>query len=136
MRLSVFIKFVCFVAFAHQTLSQVTPITVTTNSGDVRGERTPFVHSDYPEVDTTVDIFKGIPYAKPPVGDLRFAKPEPLDPWQGEYDATYHRPICWQIVENNITTSAQSEDCLHLNIYSPDVHIEVSSFLSLKGGGH
>lgn len=123
-------------ALAHYTASQVTPITVTTNSGNVRGERTPFSHLDYPVVDTVVDIFRGIPYAKPPVGDLRFAKPEPVDSWQDEYDATYHRPMCWQIVETNFTAGPQSEDCLHLNIYSPDVEGSgYPVFIDIHGGG-
>ncbi|XP_071824949.1 acetylcholinesterase-like [Apostichopus japonicus] len=89
--------------------------------GDIMGERTPFAYQDQVvSVDTTVDIFRGIPYAKPPVGDLRFAKPQPMEPWLETYDATFFRPICWQIVENNITEE-QSEDCLHLNVFSPDV---------------
>ncbi|PIK55598.1 para-nitrobenzyl esterase [Apostichopus japonicus] len=104
--------------------------------GDVMGERTPYQYSDSKvTVDTTVDIFRGIPYAKPPVGDLRFAKPEPMDPWTEVYNATYFRPICWQIVIDN-RTDGQSEDCLHLNIFSPNVQGSgYPVFVRIHGGG-
>ncbi|PIK55599.1 putative acetylcholinesterase [Apostichopus japonicus] len=104
--------------------------------GDVMGERTPYQYSDSKvTVNTTVDIFRGIPYAKPPVGDLRFAKPEPMDPWTEVYNATYFRPICWQIVIDN-STDGQSEDCLHLNIYSPNVQGSgYPVFVRIHGGG-
>ncbi|KAF5306931.1 hypothetical protein FQA39_LY00161 [Lamprigera yunnana] len=57
--------------------------------------------------------FRKIPYAKAPVGELRFKLPVPTDSWTGMYDATADGPACPQpIIQPN------SEDCLFLNVYS------------------
>src|SRR4051794_11180242 len=68
--------------------------------------------------------FKGIPYAKPPVGELRWRWPESLSPWAGVGDATHFGPICPQAptqIEALLGGSLgeQSEDCLYLNIWTP-----------------
>ncbi|XP_013196718.2 juvenile hormone esterase-like [Amyelois transitella] len=62
--------------------------------------------------------FKGIPYARPPLGELRFKDPLPPQAWIHEYDATKHGAICVQFdaIRENITKG--SEDCLFLNIYT------------------
>ncbi|XP_019360820.1 PREDICTED: fatty acyl-CoA hydrolase precursor, medium chain-like [Gavialis gangeticus] len=80
-------------------------------------------------IDKRTQVFLGIPFAKPPVGSLRFSPPQPVEPWHGVRDATSLPPICLQdqlwlekfndffkIKHCNLTTS---EDCLYLNIYSP-----------------
>ncbi|XP_063534520.1 juvenile hormone esterase-like [Cydia strobilella] len=64
--------------------------------------------------------FKGIPYAEPPLGDLRFKAPQPPKPWTGVRSAKDFGPICFQM--NPITkTPWGSEDCLYLNIYTPNL---------------
>lgn len=62
-------------------------------------------------------IFKKVPYAKPPVGELRFTPPQAPDPWDGELicDTFPPTPIQLRIGEDY----AISEDCLYLNIYTP-----------------
>jgi carboxylesterase type B len=62
--------------------------------------------------------FKGIPFAKPPVGEFRFAPPQPLtDGWGEEiYDATRIPPSCPQFLT---ALSPASEDCLYLNVFTP-----------------
>ncbi|HEX6521989.1 MAG TPA: carboxylesterase family protein [Streptosporangiaceae bacterium] len=64
--------------------------------------------------------FLGVPYAAPPVHDLRFAPPRPAQPWSGVRPATAQGPACIQFqpmgVRNN---QATSEDCLYLDIYTP-----------------
>ncbi|KAL0125897.1 hypothetical protein PUN28_004753 [Cardiocondyla obscurior] len=62
--------------------------------------------------------FKGIPYAKPNVGLNKFQMPEAAEPWEGTYDATYHRSPCpfFCMLEQDIVGE---EDCLFLNVYTP-----------------
>lgn len=73
------------------------------------------------------DFFGGLPYAAPPVGNLRFAPPESAAPWApSKLDATHFGPDCWQIVDPLLNPGAEesqmSEDCLYLNIYTPAGH--------------
>lgn len=91
------------------------------NFGRVQGSR-----------DEGIDFYGGIPYATPPVGDLRYAPPEPPPPWaSAKLDATHYGPDCWQLEDPlaNPTASAEhmSEDCLYLNIFTPDGHATRSS---------
>nr|XP_022910150.1 esterase FE4-like [Onthophagus taurus] len=65
--------------------------------------------------------FFGIPYATPPVGNLRFKPPQPLKPWKGILDVTEEKEGC--IAPNMYTRKLEgSEDCLHLNVYTPEVN--------------
>ncbi|RKP24035.1 Carboxylesterase, partial [Syncephalis pseudoplumigaleata] len=59
-----------------------------------------------------------IPFAEPPVGPYRFRKPQPARSWQGIRDATKSTPACPQLMP----TLRQSEDCLHLDIYTPSMN--------------
>lgn len=75
-----------------------------------------------PGSDSTVRIFKGIPFAAPPVGDLRWKPPQPVQKWGGVRTATEFGPHCMQ---NNVygdmvfRDKGQSEDCLYLNVWTP-----------------
>nr|XP_046254520.1 thyroglobulin [Scatophagus argus] len=64
----------------------------------------------------TVVQFLGVPYARPPIGSLRFEAAQPAD-WMGTWDATKPRPSCVQ--PGDVESAASSEDCLYLNIFSP-----------------
>jgi carboxylesterase type B len=71
-----------------------------------------------------MDFFGGIPYASPPVGNLRWAPPEEPPSWKPHVlDATQFGPDCYQMVDevaNPIASyDTMSEDCLYLNIYTP-----------------
>ncbi|CAD6189923.1 unnamed protein product [Caenorhabditis auriculariae] len=68
------------------------------------------------------DVFLGIPYVQPPVGNLRFQKPRPLEKFPGNspYNATYYRPACPQF--DNFGALNISEDCLQLNVFTPSVN--------------
>jgi para-nitrobenzyl esterase len=68
--------------------------------------------------------FKGIPYAKPPVGALRWRMPQAIEPWIGVRDATRFGSISPQAptqIETLMggTIGEQSEDCLYLNVWTP-----------------
>jgi para-nitrobenzyl esterase len=63
--------------------------------------------------------YNGIPFAAPPVGDLRFAPPVPASPWQGVLDVTQLRDACPQARRFNLTEASDVEDCLHLNVAVP-----------------
>lgn len=63
--------------------------------------------------------FLGIPFAKPPVGELRFQAPEPATSWDGVYDATTERGICQQVDFLFKKIVIGSEDCLYLNVFTP-----------------
>ncbi|XP_075978700.1 esterase FE4-like [Anticarsia gemmatalis] len=62
--------------------------------------------------------FKGIPYAKPPIGDLRFTVPQPAESWEGIRDGTKTCNICAQY-DRQTNTVIGDEDCLYLNVYTP-----------------
>lgn len=67
-------------------------------------------------------IFKGIPFAQPPVGDLRWREPQPVKNWQGERKATEFSAQCMQrrIFDDMVFRSnGVSEDCLYLNVWTP-----------------
>lgn len=62
--------------------------------------------------------FRGIPYAKPPIGKLRFKPPEPPDRWSGKRDARFFKSHCPQLSLVPEVGVTGSEDCLFLNIYT------------------
>ena len=69
-----------------------------------------------------VRMFKGIPFAAPPVGELRWKAPQPLKTWQGVRPATQFGPRCMQqpvFGDMNFRSNGMSEDCLYLNVWTP-----------------
>src|SRR5580693_9249861 len=81
---------------------------VPTNDGPVRGTTA-----------GTVDEFLGIPYAAPPVGNLRWRPPRPPAVWRGVRDAIQFGPSCPQPPGPFAPPAPFSEDCLYLNVYAP-----------------
>lgn len=63
-----------------------------------------------------VSVYKGIPYAKPPVGGLRFRAPEPAEPWSDTLDCTEFGSSALQPTADDIPTP--DEDCLNLNVWT------------------
>ncbi|KPJ20839.1 Acetylcholinesterase [Papilio machaon] len=66
--------------------------------------------------------FRGIPYAQPPLGDLRFKAPQPVKPWNGVRDAKKLGNECYQynVVFSKVAKQG-SEDCLYVNVFSPNL---------------
>lgn len=65
--------------------------------------------------------FKVIPFAKPPVGKLRWREPIECENSQERFDASAFQPIPVQIYDKRYAQLEQSEDCLYLNIYTADL---------------
>ena len=91
------------------------PLTIDTYQGQLRG-----YWADEPR---QIRGFKGIPYARPPIGDLRWRPPQAAQNWQGVRQASEPGPACWQPtrVEQFVWSRgafAASEDCLYLNVWS------------------
>ena len=66
-----------------------------------------------------INTYLGIPYAEPPVKDLRFKKPLPVKQWSEPIDATHWSGPCYQEAFFPMHNKNYTEDCLHLNIWSP-----------------
>ncbi|NXU24200.1 SASB hydrolase, partial [Thalassarche chlororhynchos] len=99
---------------------------VVTKYGRVRGYQ-----FKVDAAERSVNVFLGLPFAKPPVGPLRFSEPQPPEPWKCVRDATSYPPMCLQdkaqgqFFSDIITNRKEkvllqvSEDCLYLNVYTP-----------------
>ncbi len=108
-----FLLFLLATVSAHAAISQ--PVSVT--GGKVSG---------VPARDASITAFKGIPFAAPPVGDLRWHAPQPVIPWTGVKVAdklgtsciqtivTEKKPWTYEFMAHNDV----SEDCLHLNVWT------------------
>ena len=70
-------------------------------------------------------VFKGIPYAAAPLGELRWLPPQPLEPWQGvrsakQFGAASHQnPVLLDLLAAFHIDEEKHEDCLYLNVWSP-----------------
>ena len=90
--------------------------------------------------DGKVNVFKGIPYAAPPLRELRWKEPQPVTAWEGVKKATEFGPRCMQgrIYEDMVFRDAgPSEDCLYLNVWAPKVkgHAKLPVMVWIYGGG-
>jgi para-nitrobenzyl esterase len=86
-----------------------------------------------------IEVFKGVPFATPPVGDLRWQAPKPAKSWDGVRLVNEFSPICMQIgmYPKDSPLEEMSEDCLYLNIWKPEKAIsgKVPVMVWFYGGG-
>lgn len=102
---------------------------IQTQSGALRGKP-----------DRGMFSFLGVPYAAPPVGELRFRPPQPPEPWTGVRDAYHYGPRCPQPDMGDMEIFPDglpdSEDCLHLNIWTPGTEGPLRPVVfQIHGGG-
>nr|AHJ81321.1 carboxylesterase [Locusta migratoria] len=101
-------------------------VTVQTEAGTLRGAVRDTLAG------TRYYSFRGIPYAEPPLGELRFQAPVPKSPWKGVRKALFFGNICPQ---RKGSIPIGNEDCLYLNVFSPQLPTEETPQPRLAGLG-
>ncbi|MFX0058090.1 MAG: carboxylesterase/lipase family protein [Candidatus Hodarchaeota archaeon] len=101
-------------------------VIVTTNRGKIKGVQA-----------KNHQFFLGIPYAKAPIDNLRFQEPQSMDPWNEVKDTTKFGPIAFQNqMDSPPINQEQSEDCLYLNIWTPQADAKSRPVMFwIHGGG-
>jgi len=87
-------------------ITQAQIISAKVSGGEIQGEKV-----------GEIGVFKGIPFAAPPVGPLRWKAPQPVKPWEGVRNATAFAPAPMQYSFGRHENF--SEDCLYLNVWTP-----------------
>uniref|UniRef100_A0A7E4VXK4 COesterase domain-containing protein n=1 Tax=Panagrellus redivivus TaxID=6233 RepID=A0A7E4VXK4_PANRE len=107
-------------------------VQVSTNYGPIKG----FIHTT--DTGIKANVFLGVPYAKPPVGELRFEHPEPPTPWTEPLETKYPKKPCVPYTKSWLKKTFEdvSEDCLYLNVIAPvDTDIPHPVLMYIHGGG-
>lgn len=100
---------------------------VQTNYGRVEGT------TMTSRLDASFHAFLKIPFAAPPIGELRFEPPRAIEPWNYVLNATEYGPMC---VQRSLRPSFEiSEDCLHLNVYTKSLTDLKPVIVFIHGGG-
>ena len=110
--------------------SDVTGRQVTTANGIVEGT-----------IESGIRVFRGIPFAAPPVGEGRWKPPRPVASWEGVRRADRFGPRAMQLAlfgDMNFRSAGMSEDCLYLNLWTPatSAHERLPVLLYFYGGGN
>ncbi len=108
--------------------------SIATASGQLRGVASPLAE--------TVTVFRGVPFAAPPVNERRFRPPQPPASWEGVRDADQFGTACWQDLtpEDSLYSRGmdleRSEDCLYLNVWSDTAGTDQPVMVWFHGGAH
>jgi para-nitrobenzyl esterase len=124
-KLTTIILMVCAMMMAADVVGQ--PLLKThVETGDIEGIP-----------DGPLAVYKAIPYAAPPVGDLRWREPQPAKPWEGVLKAEDFGPWPPQPTRPGRTADMMSEDCLYLGIATPakSVNDRLPVMVWIHGGG-
>lgn len=108
-------------------------LTVTTYHGKVKGRWT--------QTNEPIRVFQGVPYARPPVDQLRWRPPQAPQSWSGVLPTLTPGSACWQAapVDNFVWSRGsfeRSEDCLYLNIWGQPSAIDQAVMVWFHGGSH
>ncbi|XP_030764556.1 venom carboxylesterase-6-like [Sitophilus oryzae] len=117
---------VAFICKNYAVNSEEYSPVVTIPDGSVRG----IVNQTVSE-NVTYYAYRGIPYAQPPIGDLRFASPVENDAWTDVLNATSEPSQCTQISDSEVVGS---EDCLYINVYTTNLNSSLPVMVYIYGG--
>ncbi|GMT16159.1 hypothetical protein PFISCL1PPCAC_7456, partial [Pristionchus fissidentatus] len=121
----------------YVTCSRAVPVTVNTSRGLLQGFDHDFGADKSKPFYGYGQVFLGIPYAKAPLGERRFTLPEDICQYTENgavHDATYYRPRCYQVQDILQPASNMAEDCLYLNVVTPDVNGSYPVMFYIHGG--
>ncbi len=131
------IRLFIFFAFLHLVKS----VTVSTKYGDIEGLVASYPNASGPF--KSVSKFLGVPFASPPIGEFRLKPPQPPKEWKPDVrPAKKHGNVCWQgkyyeqMIKHFDPNVSYSEDCLYLDVYTPNVSSNLPVMVYIHGGSY